>query len=150
MKSQNVISSLVNENTYGGRRKLPLVFTEQGIAMLSALLRNQIAVQVSINIMDAFIEMRKFMLNNGQLFQEIGVMKEKLLEHDMKFDKVFNELQKNEQKEFEQKIFFDGQIFDAYSLIIDIIKSAKSKITIIDNYIDESILKMLSKNCKNK
>ena len=92
LRCQIVTSSL--SNNYGGRRYLPYVFTEQGIAMLSALLKSEIAVNVSINIMKAFIEMRKFMLNNGQLFQEIGVMKEKLLEHDKKFDKVFDELQK--------------------------------------------------------
>ncbi len=71
LKSQNVISSLAKVNSYGGRRKLPYVFTEQGIAMLSDLLKNEIAVQVSISIMDAFVEMRKFLLNNGQVFQEI-------------------------------------------------------------------------------
>ena len=154
LKSQNVTSSLANENVYGGRRFLPYVFTEQGIAMLSGILKSEVAIQVSIRIMDAFVEMRKFINTNKNLFEKVinieNKMDSKFFEYDKKFDLVFNELQKNQQKEFEQKIFFDGQIFDAYSLIIDIIKSAKSKITIIDNYIDESILKMLSKNCKNK
>ena len=149
LKSQNVISSLTNENFYGGRRKLPTVFTEQGIAMLSGLLRNEIAVKVSISIMDAFVEMRKFITSNGQVFQEINIIKDKLLEHDKKFDKVFDEFQKDKKLEFKQQIFFNGQIYDAYSLIIDIIKSAKSKILIIDNYIDDSILKMLSKKSAN-
>ena len=72
-----------------------------------------------------------------------------MLEHDKKFDEVFNELQKYEEVEFKQKIFFEGQIYDAYSLIIDIIKTAKNKILIIDNYVDESILKMLAKKNKN-
>ena len=116
--------------------------------MLSGLLRNEIAVQVSINIMDAFVEMRKFLVLNGQVFQEISGIKGKLLEHDKKFDQVFNELQKDKEKEFKQKIFFDGQIYDSYSLIITIIKNAKNKILIIDNYIDDSILEMLQK--KNK
>ena len=133
---------------YGGRRKLPTVFTEQGIAMLSGLLRNEIAIQVSINIMDAFVEMRKFIATNGQVFQRLTNVEYKLLEHDKKFDQVFNELQKDKETEFKQKIFFDGQIYDAYSLIIEIIKTAKNKILIIDNYIDDSILKMLQK--KNK
>lgn len=139
----------LNKNGRGQHRKyLPYVFTEQGIAMLSGLLKNEIAVKVSITIMDAFVEMRKFITLNGQVFQEINTMKSKLLEHDKKFDEVFNELQKNQQDEFKQKIFFNGQIYDSYSLIIDIIKTAKNKILIIDNYIDDSILKMLSK--KNK
>ena len=149
LKSQNVISSLIGEKSYGGRRKLPTVFTEQGIAMLSGLLKNDIAVQVSINIMDAFVEMRRFIVNNGQVFERLTSVEYKLLEHDKKFDEVFNELQKNEENKFQQQIFYNGQIYDAYSLIVDIIKSAKNKIIIIDNYIDDSILKMLSKKQKN-
>lgn len=148
LKSQFVISSLTKEN-YGGRRKLPTVFTEQGIAMLSGLLRNEIAIQVSINIMDAFVEMRRFITQNGHVFQEINSLKGKLLEHDKKFDEVFNQLQLKKENEFTQKIFFDGQIYDAYSLIIDIIKKAKEKILIIDNYIDDSVLKMIAKKNKN-
>ena len=132
----------------GGRRYLPYVFTEQGIAMLSGLLKNEIAIQVSINIMDAFVEMRKFIANNSNMFNRLTTVEYKLLEHDKKFDEVFNELQKNQQSEFNQKIFFDGQIYDAYSLIIKIIKTAKSKIVIIDNYIDDSILEMLTKTNK--
>ena len=154
LRLQIATSSLEKEN-YGGRRYLPYVFTEQGIAMLSGLLKNVIAIQVSINIMDAFVEMRKFILSNGQVFQEINTIKDKLLEqdarllsHDEKFNLIFDALQKQNQEEFKQKIFFDGQIYDAYSLIIDIIKTAQNKILIIDNYIDDSILKMLAK--KNK
>ena len=137
-------SSLKKENS-GGRRYLPYVYTEKGISMLAGVLKNEIAVQVSINIIRAFIEMRKFISLNGKLFKRLTNVECKILEHDKKFDIVFNELQKDEKMEFKQKIFFDGQIYDAYSLIIDIIKKAKQKILIIDNYIDDSILKMLSK-----
>ena len=154
LRLQFATSSLEKEN-YGGRRTLPYVFTEQGIAMLSGLLRNQVAIQVSISIMNAFVEMRKFIVNNGQVFERLSSIEYRLLEqnkmlteHEKKFEKVFNELQKKEKIGFKQSIFFDGQIYDAYSLIIDIIKRAKQKILIIDNYIDDSILKMLSK--KNK
>ena len=158
-KSTEVLRSqfvTLNKNGRGQHRKyLPYVFTEQGIAMLSGLLKNEIAVKVSINIMDAFVEMRKFIVNNGQIFERLTNVEYKLLEqskelsnHEKKFEKVFNELQKNKEEEFKQKIFFDGQIWDSYSLIIDIIKRAKRKILIIDNYIDDSILKILSK--KNK
>ena len=141
---------------YRSEKYLPYVYTEQGISMLAGILKNEIAVQVSIRIMRAFIEMRKFILNNGQVFERLTNVEYELLEqnkmltdHEKKFEKVFDELQKNEEKEFKQKIFFDGQIYDAYSLIIDIIKKAKNKILIIDNYIDDSILKMLSKKNKN-
>ncbi len=88
---------------YGGRRYMPYVFTEQGIAMLSALLKSDIAVNVSIQIMKAFIEMRNFLFYNGQVFQEINTMKSKLLEYDEKFDIVFDELQNNKEEEFKQK-----------------------------------------------
>ena len=141
-------SSLEKEN-YGGRRYLPYVYTEQGISMLAGVLKNEIAIQVSISIIRAFIEMRRFILLNGQIFQEIDDIKGQLLEHDKKFDEVFDELQRKQESEFKQSIFFDGQIYDAYSLIIDIIRKAKQKILIIDNYIDDSILKMLSKKSKD-
>ena len=144
LRSQIATSSLEKEN-YGGRRYLPYVFTEQGIAMLSGLLKNDIAIQVSINIMNAFVEMRRFIATNGQVFERLTTVEYKMLEHDKKFDEVFDELQKKQESVFKQSIFFDGQIYDAYSLIIDIIKKAKQKILIIDNYIDDSILKMLSK-----
>ena len=136
-----------NQNNKNKKKKyLPYVFTEQGIAMLSGLLKNEIAVQVSINIMNAFVEMRKFISLNGKIFERLTNVEHKLLEHDRKFDKVFNQFAR--QEDIKQKIFFEGQIYDAYSLIIDIIKKANDKITIIDNYIDDSVLKMLTK--KNK
>ena len=113
--------------------------------MLAGVLKNDIAIQVSISIIRAFIEMRKFIANNSNMLNRLTTVEYKLLEHDKKFDEVFNELQKNQGSEFTQKIFFDGQIYDAYSLIIEIIKSAKLKILIIDNYIDDSILEMLAK-----
>ncbi len=144
LRSQIATSSLEKEN-YGGRRYSPYVFTEQGIAMLSGVLKNEIAVQISINIMDAFVEMRKFISSNGQVFERLTNIEHQLLEYYKKFDIVFNELQKDKKEKFKQKIFFNGQIYDSYSLIIDIIRTAQSKILIIDNYIDDSILKMLTK-----
>ena len=136
-----------NDELRGGRRYLPYVFTEQGIAMLAGVLKNDIAVKVSINIIKSFIEMRKFISLNGQVFERLTNMEYKLLEHDKKFDEIFNQLQLEEN--IKQRIFFDGQIYDAYSLIIDIIKKANKKILIIDNYIDDSVLKMLVKKKNN-
>ena len=115
--------------------------------MLATVIRTDIAVDVSIKIMDAFIAMRNFLNSNGQVFERLTNVEYKLLEHDKKFDKVFNQLQQEEN--IKQKIFFQGQIWDSYSLIIDSIKRANKKITIIDNYIDDSILKMLTKKNKN-
>ena len=115
--------------------------------MLATVIRTDIAVDVSIKIMDAFIAMRNFLNSNGQVFERLTNVEYKLLEHDKKFDKVFNQLQQEEN--IKQKVFFQGQIWDSYSLIIDIIKRANKKITIIDYYIDDSILKMLTKKNKN-
>ena len=147
-KSLRCKNFTLNENGRGQHRKyLPYVFTEYGITMLAGLLKSEVAVNVSIRIVNTFIEMRKFLMINGQVFERLTNMEYKLLEHDKKFDEVFNQLQLEEN--IKQRIFFDGQIYDAYSLIIDIIKKANSKILIIDNYIDDSILKMLAKKKNN-
>ena len=140
-------SQIATSNIRGGKQKLPYVFTEKGILMLSGLLKNEVAIEVSVKIVEAFVEMRKFLSSNGQLFERLINVEYKLLEHDKKFDKVFDQLQHEE--DIKQKIFFEGQIYDAYSLIIDIIKKANKKILIIDNYIDDSVLQMLTKKNKN-
>ena len=149
-------SSLEKEN-YGGRRYLPYVYTEQGIAMLSGMLKNEIAVQTSINILRAFVEMRKYLINNQLMLEKINSIELKQLEYKIITDERLSQYDKNfeilfsefNQEEFKQKIFFEGQVWDSYNLIIKIIKSAKEKILIIDNYIDDSILEMLSKKNKN-
>lgn len=140
-------SQIATSNTRGGKQKLPYVFTEKGILMLSGLLKNEMAIEVSIRIVEAFVEMRKFISSNGQVFERLTKVEYKLLEHDRKFDEVFNQFQIEEN--IKQRIFFDGQIYDAYSLIIDTIKRANKKILIIDNYIDDSVLKMLAKKKNN-
>ncbi len=131
------------------RNYLPNVFTEQGIAMLSSILKNDLAVTVSISIIDAFVEMRKIIFSNNQIFGNLINLDFKLLEYDKKFDEVFKRLNNYNKNEFLYKIFYNGQIYDAYSLIVDIIESAKFKITIIDNYIDKSVLKILAKKKNN-
>ena len=151
MWSQFVTTSKLENNKYRRKKYLPYVFTEQGIAMLSGILKSEVAVQVSIKIMDAFVEMRKFININKSLFEKVitieNKMNTKFIEQDKKFEIIFNQLQKEEN--IKQQIFFEGQIYDAYSLIIDIIKKANKKILIIDNYVDDSILKMLTKKKNN-
>ncbi len=129
------------------RKYLPYAFTEQGIAMLSALIDSKIAVKVSVNIMKAFIEMRKFIINNGQIFERLTTVEYKLLEHDKKFEEVFNQFQIKDS--VKQKIFFDGQVYDAFSMMIDLIKKAKDEIILIDNYVDTNTLNILSKKNDN-
>ena len=147
-KSLRCKNFTLNENGRGQHRKyLPYVFTEYGITMLAGLLKSQVAVNVSIKIVNSFIEMRKFLTSNGQVFERLTNVEYQLQEHNKKFDEVFNQLQLGEN--IKQRIFFDGQIYDAYSIIIDIIKKANKKILIIDNYIDDSVLKMLAKKKNN-
>ena len=136
-----------SELKYRSEKYLPYAYTEQGIAMLSGLLKNEIAIQVSINIMNAFVEMRKFLNNNGQIFERLTTLEYKQIENEKNIKQLFNMFKKED--DIKQKIFYEGQIWDSYSLIVDIIKKAKNKILIIDNYIDDSILKMLSKKNKN-
>ena len=151
MWSQIVTTSKLEDNKYRSKKYLPYVFTEQGIAMLSGILKSEIAVQVSIKIMDAFVEMRKFINVNKSIFEKVitieNKMDKKFIEQDRKFDIIFDQLQFEEN--IKQRIFFEGQIYDAYSIIIDIIKKASEKILIIDNYIDDNVLKMLTKKKTN-
>ncbi len=123
----------------------PYVFTEQGIAMLSAILKSEVAVKVSIKIMNTFVEIRKFFFSNRELFVRLDRVELKQLETDQKIEKVFNYLAIN--TEVKQKIFYNGQIYDAFSFIVDIIKKAKNKLILIDNYVDTSTLNLL---CKKK
>ena len=147
MWSQIVTTSKLEDNKYRSKKYLPYVFTEQGIAMLSGILKREIAVQISIKIMDAFVEMRKFISINNSLFEKVinieNKMDKKFIENDKKFNIIFDQLQLEEN--IKQRVFFEGQIYDAYSVIIDIIKKANKSILIIDNYVDDSILKMLTK-----
>ena len=128
---------------YRSEKYLPYVYTEQGIAMLSGLLKNDIAVKVSINIMRAFVEMRHFIYNNAQVFERLTNVEYKLLDHDKKFEEVFNQFQIKDN--VEQKIFFDGQVYDAFSMMVDLIKKAENEIILIDNYVDIDTLNILSK-----
>ena len=134
------------DNAHGGRRYMPYIFTEQGIAMLSAVLKSDIAVEVSIKIMNSFVEMRRFLISNQELFSRLDRMELKQLETDKKLEEVFNYLATN--TEVNQNIFFDGQIFDAFSFIVGLAKRANKEIILIDNYVDINTLNIICK--KNK
>ena len=140
-------SQVATSNGRGGRRYRPYMFTEQGIAMLSGVLRSDVAIQVSIRIMNTFVEMRRFIANNALLFEKVSDIELKQLEYqkstDEKFDKVFKYIE--DHAESEQKIFFDGQIYDAFSLITSIIQKAQKEIILIDSYVDIDTLNILAK-----
>jgi hypothetical protein len=135
-------------SSWGGRRNIPYAFTEQGVAMLSGVLKSDTAVRISIQIMSAFVAMRRFISSNAQIFQRLDVVERKQVEHDKKFDEIFDAIQSKGIKP-EKGIFFDGQIFDAYKFISDIIRTANKSIVLIDNYIDDSVLTLFSKRNKN-
>ena len=140
LRSQFVTSSL----NYGGRRYLPYVFTEQGIAMLSAILRSDVAVKVSIEIMNAFVEMRRLLISNASLFHRLDKIELKQLEADHKFEELFKALE-SDKLPSEKGVFYNGQIFDAYAFVSDIIRSAKNSIILLDNYVDDTVLTLLGK-----
>ncbi len=121
----------------------PYVFTEQGVAMLSAVLKSETAIHTSIRIIEAFVAMRNFLMNNASIFQRMERLEMKQLKTDEKVDAILDKLGKD--KKPKEGIFFQGQIFDAYVFVADLIRKAKDRIVIIDNYIDDSVLLQLSK-----
>ena len=125
----------------------PYAFTEQGVAMLSAVLRSEIAVKVSIQIMNAFVELRKLVGQETLQHLRLSSIENKLIEHDQKFNKLFSALENSELPQ--RGVYFDGQVYDAYQFVSDVIKNAQSSIILIDNYIDDSVLTLLSKRKKN-
>ena len=140
------------DNKRGHHRKyLPYAFTEQGVAMLSAVLRSETAVRTSIQIINAFVAMRRFIAANAQVFHRLDAVERKQIEYkadsDRKFEKIFNAIEERSIKP-KQGIFFDGQIFDAYQFISDLVRSAEKSIVLIDNYIDDTVLTHLTKRKK--
>ena len=144
LRSQSVTSS---SNTHGGRRYMPYVFTEQGIAMLSAVLKSDIAIEMSIKIINSFVEMRNLLMFSQELYSRLDRVELKQLETDKKLEEVFTHIAGN--KEVKQKIFFNGQIYDAFSFLVSIIKKANREIILIDNYIDIYTLNILCKKNSN-
>lgn len=138
--SQYVISS----SGHGGRRKLPYVFTEQGVAMLAGVLRSDTAIKMSIQIINAFVAMRRFITTNAHIFQRLDTLEIKQINTDKKIDAVLNAIERKEIQP-KQGIFFGDQIFDAYKFVADLIRTAQRSITIIDNYIDDTVLIHLTK-----
>ncbi|KAB1065077.1 ORF6N domain-containing protein [Salibacter halophilus] len=141
-------SQIATSSGHGGRRYLPYVFTEQGVSMLSAVLRSKTAIQVSIQIMDAFVQMRKFISQNAGLFQRLDGLEEKQLHFqlatDQRFEEVFKALESG-NKLPNQGIFFNGQMYDAYAFTAELIRKANTSIILIDNYVDDTVLTLLSK-----
>lgn len=149
LRSQFATSN--KDGVRGGNRYRPFAFTENGVAMLSSVLKSDTAIEVNIRIMRAFTAMRSFLISNAHVFQRLEtvehhqlLLQEHLSEHDKKFEEVLSRLDDKDSEPIEG-FFFEGQIFDAYSLISDLVRKATSRIVLIDNYVDDRILKVLTK-----
>ena len=143
MVSQNAIPS---RQHLGGT--LPYVFTEHGVAAISSVLTSERAVEVGIQIIRAFVSMRRFIIANALIFQRLDTLEIKQIETDQKLNSVLNAIESKEVQP-KQGIFYDGQVFDAYKFVSDLIKTAKESIFLIDNYIDESVLTLFTKRKTN-
>lgn len=162
LKSQNATSSSQN---WGGTRKLPYAFTEQGVAMLASVLKSETAVKVSIQIMNAFVQMRHFLAANGSLFARLDSVEKRQIETEeklnrnlLRIDEKLDINEKNFEKVFDaleaadlpkQGVFCNGQIFDSYKFVSDLIRKAKTSIILVDNYVDDTVLSMLDKRKSN-
>ena len=152
-KEECLRSQIVTLNEKQGKhlKYMPYAFTEQGVAMLSSVLRSQTAIEVNIQIMRAFVSMRHFMVNNASVFSRLETieyhqleMQQHLQESDKRIEEVFRRLDEGNAKP-KQGVFYNGQIYDAYTFVSDLIKSAKKRIVLIDNYVDETVLTLLDK-----
>jgi len=145
---ENEVEYMVSQNAIPSKQHLggsiPLVFTEQGVSMLATVLRSDIAIDVSIKIMRAFVEMRKFISSNANMFGRFERIEQRLSLYNENFNKIFEALE-NKNKKLIQGIFYNGQIYDAYAFVNDLLKSAKSEIVLVDNYIDDTIFTLCSK-----
>lgn len=149
LKSQNATSSKRGRGQH--RKYLPYVFTEQGVSMLSAVLRSDTAIKVSIQIINAFVEMRHFLQNNASIFARLDSVEKRQLAFEIKaeenFDRVFNALEAAEPPS--KGIFYNGQVHDAHSFVSGLIRKAQKSIILIDNYVDDTVLTLLTKRKKN-
>ena len=152
-KEECLKSQIVILNTARGQhlKYMPYAFTENGVAMLSSVLRSKTAIEVNIRIMRAFTSMRSFLMSNAHMFKRLETIEHNYLlvnrhlsEHDKKFEEVLTRLEDKDSEPIEG-FFFEGQIFDAYTLISDLIRKATTRIILIDNYVDDRILKVLTK-----
>lgn len=155
-KEECLRSQIATLNSEPGKhlKYLPYAFTENGIAMLSSVLRSEIAINVNIRIMRTFTQLRRQLLYNPDLFKRIEVVEYHQLEFkrwmsqtDNKVEKILNKFEERDVRP-NQGIFFDGQIFDAYTFVADLIRSAQESIVLIDNYVDDAVLKLLSKRAE--
>ena len=136
-----------NGDGRGGRRYMPYAYTEQGVSMLSAVLRSEAAVRVSVQIMRAFVEMRHFIADNAHMFEQVRNVERRQIEYqqktDERFERVFDYMESHEAPR--QKVFFEGQVWDAFELLVSLVQRAKKSVLLVDGYTDAGTLNILAK-----
>jgi hypothetical protein len=125
----------------------PTVYTEHGVLMLASVLRSDVAIKVSVLIINAFVEMRRYFNNNMVMSARLDAMEKKQFKTDENVEKIFEALESKDMKP-KQGIFYDGQVFDAYVFVADLIREARHSIVLIDNYVDDTVLSMFTKRVK--
>ena len=135
---RNLRFQIETANVNNMSRQLPYVFTEQGVSMLSSVLRTKVAVKASINIMRAFVSMRHYLIDNKDIYKSINNINNKLVEHDEKLELIFSRFDKDNEY-----LYLSGQVYDAYSKVLDIFKESKSELIIVDGYADKSLLDII-------
>lgn len=145
---ESLRSQFATSNKRGGLRYHPFAFTETGVAMLSSVLNSEQAIQVNLQIMRAFVSMRRFMMANAQVFQRIEALEFKQIENGKKIDEIFSKLDSGELKP-KLGVFFEGQMFDAFLLVENLIKRATKRLVLVDDYVDASVLERFSLRNEN-
>ena len=129
----------------GDHRALPYAFTQQGVGMLSGLLRSQIAIETNIKIMRAFVAMRRFIVHNAGIMMRISHLEQHQMETDGKIDLILDKMEEIAPKQLPEQIFRTGCVWDAWTYVSDLVRSAKNRIILIDNYVDDRVLSLLDK-----
>ena len=142
-----MLKSQIATSSWGGRRTMPKVFTEQGVYMLATVLKSKVATEVTLSIMRTFTKMRHFLINNANIFHRLESIEKRQIGFELSTNKKINEIFTilNRDDIPNQGVFFDGQIWDAYEFINTLLKKAKKEVVLIDNYIDDSVLTIFSK-----
>ena len=142
------LKCLNGTSSWGGdRRALPHAFTEQGISMLAGLLRSEIAINANIAIMRAFVAMRRFLSANAAMFQRIERLEQHQILTDQKIEKIFQRMDELAPTITPEQIFATGCVWDAWSYVSELVRSAKERIILIDNFVDDRVLTLMTKRC---
>ena len=147
-EEMNNLKSQIVTSSWGGTRKLPFVFTEPGIAQLSSVLHSEKAIETSVKIMSAFVAMRHFMIQNANILMRIAHLERHQIETDEKIDLILDKMEEKSPKLLPEQIFQTGCVWDAWTYVSDLVRSAKQRIILIDNFVDDRVLSMLDKRAE--